>query len=122
MEPSKRRMKTMATQALHLTPIMIHFPPPCCVSSGGPAFLLSLCAPTLSPEHLYTTVPSTFLLLHSVFVKFLIGFRSSLDHKLASESLPSCVHTTVQTQFVTSCFVLLCSFCILRLVRWSTLC
>lgn len=58
----------MATQALHLTPIMIHYPPPCCVSSG--ALLSFLCAPSLSPEHLYTTALSTFLLLHSVFVSF----------------------------------------------------
>lgn len=68
MEPSKRRIKTIATQALNLTPIMIHCPLLC--SSGDLSFLLSLFTHTLSPEHLYSTatVLSTFLLLYSVFL------------------------------------------------------
>lgn len=79
MEPSKRRMKTTATQALNLTPIMICCPPLRCVSSGGLSFLLSLFthalfSASLHHQHL-SSLTQCFFDWVSVFAQTQIAWR-----------------------------------------------
>lgn len=106
MEPSKMRMKTMATKALHLTPIMIHYPPPCCVSSGAWLPSQSMRSQSLSWASL-NHCAQYLASLTQCDCQFFNGFQSSLNHKLVSKFLPSCVHTTRETQSV--CNFLFCA-------------
>lgn len=72
----------MATQALHLTPIMIHYLPPCCVSSGAllsflvyalPVSLLSISTPLCSVTFFSYTVCLSVFEWVSIFTQPQVG-------------------------------------------------